>query len=260
MGGASPARRQARRPVAAPQPMQPALPPPTAAERTAAAGRAWAPPLDVFDPTQNPNAPGAPRTLGSLPAAPPAVVTAEPPVGVPGGRGAGAPLDRSTSATGVPAAAATSPGRHRRPCPTRGNWPIGARFVATPFRGTRHGFSPVRPVPACCRRRRARNPSATGAMAAVAPPSNTPKDHYDLAYGYVLRKDYAFAEDAFQSFLKKYPSDRRAPDAQFWLGESLFQRQRYDAAAAAFLDVSTKHAATPRRRTRCCGSANRWRR
>ena len=43
------------------------------------------------------------------------------------------------------------------------------------------------------------------------------------------------------AFLKKYPTDRRAADAEFWLGESLFQRQRYDAAAQAFLDVSTKH-------------------
>ena len=86
-----------------------------------------------------------------------------------------------------------------------------------------------------------RNLSATGAVAAVAPPSDTPKDTYDLAYGYVLRKDYALAEDTFQAFLKKYPTDRRAAEAQFWLGESLFQRQRYDAAAQAFLEVSTKH-------------------
>ena len=78
-------------------------------------------------------------------------------------------------------------------------------------------------------------------MAAVAPPSDSPKDDYDLGYGYVLRKDYALAEDTFQAFLKKYPSDRRAADAQFWLGESLFQRQRYDAAAQSFLDMSTKH-------------------
>ena len=54
-------------------------------------------------------------------------------------------------------------------------------------------------------------------------------------------RDTTFAEDAFQTFLRKYPTDRLAPDAQVWLGESLFQRQRYDAAAEAFLAVSTKH-------------------
>ena len=92
-----------------------------------------------------------------------------------------------------------------------------------------------------CRRRRRAISAPPALVAAVAPPTDSPKDTYDLGYGYVLRKDYALAEDTFQAFLKKYPTDRRAADAEFWLGESLFQRQRYDAAAQAFLDLSTKH-------------------
>jgi tol-pal system protein YbgF len=159
---------------------------------------------DVFDPSQHPGAPGVPRPLGSMPNEPPPIVAAEPPVGVPGGRRAGGPLDLSTM-SGVPEPAVP---------PESGALP---------------------PPPS-------RNLSATGAVAAVAPPSESPKDTYDLGYGYVLRKDYALAEDTFQAFLKKYPSDRRAADAEFWLGESLFQRQRYDAAAQAFLDLSTKHS------------------
>jgi tol-pal system protein YbgF len=79
---------------------------------------------------------------------------------------------------------------------------------------------------------------------ATLPPSDSPKDYYDLAYGYILRKDYALAEDGFRTFLRKYPSDRMAPEAQYWLGESLFQRQRYRDAADAFLDVSTKYEST----------------
>src|SRR5262249_24949697 len=51
------------------------------------------------------------------------------------------------------------------------------------------------------------DPAAGGALATLAP-SQTPRDEYDLAYGYVLRKDYALAEDAFHSFLSKYPNDR----------------------------------------------------
>jgi len=161
---------------------------------------------DVFDPSQNPNAPGVPRPLGRMQNEPPPVVMADPPVGVPGGRGAGGPLDLSTMSTGP---------------------------------GTQPGASPESgPLPAPP----PRNFSATGAVASVAPPSDSPKDTYDLGYGYVLRKDYALAEDTFQAFLKKYPTDRRAADAEFWLGESLFQRQRYDAAAQAFLDLSTKHS------------------
>ena len=57
----------------------------------------------------------------------------------------------------------------------------------------------------------------------------------------MLHKDYALAEQAFRDFLRKYPNDRLVPDAQYWLGESLFQRQRYRDAAEAFLEVSTKY-------------------
>ncbi len=151
---------------------------------------------DVFDPAQNPNAPGVPRALGSnTPIVAPEPGAEPPPVGAPGGRPAGAPLDLSS--------------------------------VSAPAAG---GMQQLPPPPP-------RNPNATGLQAAVAPPSNTPKDQYDLAYGYLLRKDYALAEDTFRAFLKQYPSDRLAPDAHYWLGESMFQRQRYQDAADSFLVV-----------------------
>ena len=159
---------------------------------------------DAFDPTQHPNAPGAPHTLGSInapggqpPVAPPlGAERDEPPVGAPSGRGGNAPLDLATA--GPPAGAI--PGQ-----PARGP---GAGTVAT------------------------------------LPPSQTPRDEYDLAYGYMLRKDYALAEGSFRSFLSKYPDDRLVGDATFWLGESLFQRQQYRDAAEAFLTVSTKYEST----------------
>ena len=62
----------------------------------------------------------------------------------------------------------------------------------------------------------------------------------------MLRKDYAAAEEGFRNFLSRFPSDRLAPEAQYWLGESLFQRQRYRDAAETFLTVSTKHESTSR--------------
>ncbi len=88
--------------------------------------------------------------------------------------------------------------------------------------------------------------SSTGAMQATLPPSNTPKDEYDLAYGYVLHRDYGLAAETFRAFLRQYPSDRMAPEAQYWLGESLFQQQQYREAAESFLAVSTKYDATAR--------------
>jgi tol-pal system protein YbgF len=190
--------------------VHPGLPPPsatTAPVATATPGRR----SDVFDPMLNPNAPGAPRALGTVPPGaeppppvepPPAVVEA--PVGAPGGRAPGAPLDLST---------------------------LSARHDT----GVAPGELPPPPP---------RNPNATGALQATLPPGNAPKDEYDLGYGYILRKDYALAEQTFQTFLRKYPSDRLAPEANYWLGESMFQRQRYRDAAEAFLTVSTKYETT----------------
>jgi tol-pal system protein YbgF len=87
---------------------------------------------------------------------------------------------------------------------------------------------------------------AGGAQVATLPPSDSPRDNYDLAYGYIARKDYALAEDGFRNFLRRFPSDRLVPEAQYWLGESMFQRQRYRDAAEAFLAVSTKYETNAR--------------
>jgi tol-pal system protein YbgF len=172
---------------------------------------------DVFDPNAHPNAPGAPRVLGNETAmAPPAAN--EQPVGAPGGRAAGAPLDLTTlndtpqaavpatgaaPSYGAPATAQPQPGQSRQPTP-------------------RNGAAPE--------------------QLATLPPTASPQDEYDMAYGYVLHKDYALAEQAFRDFLKRHPDERLVPDAQYWLGESLFQRQRYRDAAESFLVVSTKFA------------------
>ncbi len=169
---------------------------------------------DAFDPTQNPTAPGAPKALGALPGAavlPPdqGVAEAQPPA-PPGGRIAGEPLDLSS----LSSPSVSSNGR--------------------PDSGLPSGAPPAD----------GRNPAAAGAQMATLPPSDSPKDYYDLAYGYILRKDYALAEDGFRTFLRRYPSDRMAPEAQYWLGESLFQRQLYRDAAEAFLNVSTKYEST----------------
>ncbi len=137
---------------------------------------------DAFDPNANPNAPGAPRTMGALPAGQPSAPEAQIAAPEQGGRDPGAPLD-ITSAQG-------------RASPDQ--------------------------------------------MAAVAPPGNTPRDAYDLGAGYIQRKDFALADQTFREFLRRYPNDRLTPDAQFWLGESQFQRQMYREAADSFLGVSTK--------------------
>jgi tol-pal system protein YbgF len=177
------------------------------------AARPTFPRRDVFDPDEHPAAPGAPRSLGSAPTfvGTPPPDREEHPIGAPGGRAAGAPLDLSTLSSSAP------------------HDPVAQSAPAS-------GALPAPPP---------RNPSATGpALASVAPATATPKDDYDQAYGYVLRKDYALAEDAFRNFVRKYPSDRLTPDAHYWLGEAMFQRQRYRDAAESFLTVSTKYETT----------------
>src|SRR4029077_5297529 len=143
------------------------------------------------------------------------------PIGAPGGRLPGAPLDLTTMGNNA------APG-------------------SNPVYGNNASADPNTPQSNALPPPPARNLSGTGATASTLPPSNSPRDQFDLGYGYIQRKDYALAEDALQTFLTKFPSDKLVPDAQFWLGESRFQRQRYDAAAEAFLAVSTKHTANPK--------------
>src|SRR5207245_7521616 len=83
---------------------------------------------------------------------------AEPPIGAPAGRAAGAPLDLAS---------------------------MGSPNGAAPGQPPRSG------------------PAGSGALATLAP-SQTPRDEYDLAYGYVLRQDSAPTEGAFRGFLRKY--------------------------------------------------------
>jgi len=68
-----------------------------------------------------------------------------------------------------------------------------------------------------------------------AEPEQSPKQLYETAYGYLLQRDYGAAEAAFDEFLRRHPNDPLAGNAQYWLGESLYVRGQYRAAAGAFL-------------------------
>ena len=196
-GGAQPQAGAPPRPGMAP------APPPVPGRRS-----------DVFDPTQNPNAPGAPRVLGGMPGNPavasvgqPPPVASAPPAGAPDSGVVGAPLDLGSMS-------GNSGATNGAMAPNMGQ--------------------DVAPPPG-------RIPGAPGTEVATLPPSQTPRDAFDLAYGYVLHKDYALATQSFQDFLKKYPSDALAAEAQFWLGESFFQSKNYQSAAEAFVTMTKKY-------------------
>jgi tol-pal system protein YbgF len=165
---------------------------------------------DAFDPAANPNAPGAPRPLGSIVGQPSAPLA--PDVGAPGGRSAGEPLDLAN--TNAP----------------RGAAPAQSAPQGYPQQGYPQQRYPQNAAPQ----------AGAGAQVATLPPTNSPRDEYDLGYGYIERKDYALADQTLRAFMQKYPSDRLVPEANYWLGESLYQRQRYRDAAEAFLTVTTK--------------------
>jgi len=177
--------------------------PPVSAAAAPPAGAAAANGHDAFNPSLSPGAPGVPRPLGA------STTATEPP-----------PVDPAMDSANQPGA------------PLNLNLP-GQQANAAPG-----GALPPPPVS---------NPSATGAMPptgveeASLPPNATPKEEFDLGYGYVAHKNYGSAEATFRDFLHKYPGDRLTPEAQYWLGESLFQDQKYHDAAEAFLAVSTKY-------------------
>ncbi len=87
--------------------------------------------------------------------------------------------------------------------------------------------------------------SGTG-LAAVQPPGNSARDYYDLGVGQIRQRDFAGAEQTFRDFLQRFPSDRLAPDANYFLGESLFNRRQYQDAAEAYLVVTTKYETAAR--------------
>lgn len=80
-----------------------------------------------------------------------------------------------------------------------------------------------------------------GPSVAAAGAGASPREAYDQAYAFVLRKEYEQAEMGFRAFLQSHPRDRLAADATFWLGESYLQRQRYREAAEQFLKISRDH-------------------
>ena len=179
---------------------------------------------------RRPNPPGRRLTERHRPAvmATPSIPRANP-------NAPGAP--RQLGAPGV-AAAEPPPAVYNTPAPRQPGAPLDLSSPSDNGQGGQQG-GPLPPPPPI-------NPNSTGAMQASLPPSNTPKDEFDLGYGYVLHKDYGLAEQTLRDFLQKYPSDRLTPEAQYWLGEALFQDKHYRDAAESFLAVSTKYETTAR--------------
>lgn len=57
----------------------------------------------------------------------------------------------------------------------------------------------------------------------------------------LLRFDYAGAERSFRAFLDRFGDDDQAGEAQYWLGEVLYQQQAYQDSGAAYTDMLRRY-------------------
>jgi len=181
---------------------------------------------DAFDPSQNPNAPGAPHALGGgqLP------VPAETAVGAPGGRGAGEPLDLSnTGGAGYPPPAAPrGPG-------------AGAELATLPPSATPRdefdlgiGYMQHRDYELA---------EKTMRNFAQKYPSDplVADSQYWLGESFFQRQQYRDAAETFLGVTTKFDKSAKAPDALLRLGQSLAALKEKEAACAAFGEVLRKY-------------------
>ncbi|MEL7128539.1 MAG: tol-pal system protein YbgF [Pseudomonadota bacterium] len=82
----------------------------------------------------------------------------------------------------------------------------------------------------------ASSPEGLGTLAASDLPGEAGPLFAD-AKAKLLRFDYAGAERSFRAFLDRFGDDPQAGEAQYWLGEVLYQQQSYDASGAAYSDM-----------------------
>lgn len=82
---------------------------------------------------------------------------------------------------------------------------------------------------------------------AAANPANE-QTAYQAAVNLILKdKDYENAVPAFQSFLSQYPNSELTDNAHYWLGQLLYNQQKYDEAKEQFEQVANKFASSPKR-------------
>lgn len=74
----------------------------------------------------------------------------------------------------------------------------------------------------------------------AAPPAQLPtgsaQEQYDFAFNLIRMADYAGAEQAFAAFLKQHPKHALSANAQYWLAETLYVRNKFKEAAVAFAE------------------------
>jgi tol-pal system protein YbgF len=175
---------------------------------------------DAFDPSQNPNAPGAPRALGGGPAP----IASEPP----GGRNAGEPLDLGNTSPrdpGVPAqrGPATAALTTLPPSATpKDEFDLGIGYMQRKdyalAEETMRNFAQKYPT----------DPLVADSQ-------------YWLGESFFQRQKYRDAAESFLGVTTKFDSSAKAPDSLLRLGQSLAALKEKEAACAALGEVTRKY-------------------
>ena len=181
---------------------------------------------DAFDPNQNPNAPGAPRALGGgqLP------VANDAPVGAPGGRGPGEPLNLGYSGA-----------RDSGGAPPPRNLGTGAALTTLPPSATPKdefdlGIGYMQRKDYALAEETMRN------FAQKYPSDPLLADsQYWLGESFFQRQLYRDAAESFLAVTTKFDKSAKAPDALLRLGQSLAALKEREAACAALGEVSRKY-------------------
>ena len=185
---------------------------------------------DAFDPSQNPNAPGVPRALGGGQAP-----LAEGPVGAPGGRDAGEPLDLSNVGN------SRDPNRApmQRPVQQAPNTTASLTTLppsATPRDEFDLGIGYIQRKDYALAEETMRNFAQKYPSDALLPDSQ-----YWLGESLYQRQKYRDAAETFLGVTTKYDTSAKAPDALLRLGQSLAALKEKEAACAAFGEITRKY-------------------
>jgi tol-pal system protein YbgF len=184
---------------------------------------------DAFDPSQSPNAPGTPQALGGgqlpLPGAP---------VGAPGGRGAGDPLDLANTG------GARNPPGALPPPPPRSPGASAALTTLPPSATPRDEFDLG--IGYMQRKDYALAEETMRNFVQKYPSDPLVADsQYWLGESFFQRQQYRDAAEAFLGVTTKFDKSAKAPDALLRLGQSLAALKEKEAACAALGEVTRKY-------------------
>jgi len=177
---------------------------------------------DAFDPSRNPNAPGAPQVLGTTrPSGTPPQQGG--PIGAPGGRDAGEPLNLSNVGN-----------------PSRSNSGAGGLTTLPPSSSPRDEFDLG--IGYMQRKDYALAEETMRNFTRRYPNDKQVSDaQYWVGESLFQRQKYREAAESFLAVTSKYDTSAKAPDALLRLGQSLAALKEKEAACAALGEVARKY-------------------